>query len=59
MATPTLNSLNSEDKFKYLARMGNGREVTQTSPVEERDSDSESDMPQLVEEEDVSNALAT
>ena len=37
--------------------MGNDREVTQTSPVEERDSDSESNMPQLVEEEDASNAL--
>ena len=37
--------------------MGNDRELTQTSPVEERDSDSESDMPQLVEEAQVSDAF--
>ena len=37
--------------------MGNDREETQQSPVLETDSDSESDMPQLVEEENVSNRL--
>ena len=37
--------------------MGNDREETQQSLVLETDSDSESDMPQLMEEENVSNRL--
>ena len=37
--------------------MGNDREETQQSLVLETDSDSESDMPQLMEKENVSNRL--